>query len=123
MFRDRDFIKDSDEFDSIREVLKGYGITSFRYTELHDPSENINDFLKNFSHNQLKAIALEFDPRINVHLDRLEKRYLVTYLSAKFDFAQQKSKEFIYAMVMEEKNKADTVNESSNKPGSDGVSK
>jgi len=119
----RKLVTDDSEFRSMRVLLKEYGITQFHRTEAHDLSHNIDGFLINFSHSQLKEIALEMDPKIGIHLDRLEKKHLATWLSAKFNMAQNKSKIFIYNSVTRKKGESDSIKEDSDGPGIEEVSK
>ncbi len=110
LFNYQDFIKDVDEFDMMRAQLNQYGISDPNPTESNDLNTNIDAFLMNFSHRQLREIALEIDPKISVHLHRLDKKYLAAFVSAKFDYAQKKSQNFVYNRVIRKNGEGDIVN-------------
>ena len=114
---------DESEFESIKTLLVYHQINNVPETETHDAQSDINELLKKFTHNQLKQIAIEIDPSIETHLERLEVKHLITWLNVKFDRAQEKSKEFVYAKVKAQEHQPDTVKENSSKPGSEEVSK
>jgi hypothetical protein len=124
LFTDYDDISDEEEFDMVRDMLSGKGLSKIPRTENHSPARNVNGLLNDFSKEQLIGIALEISKNIDrSQIDNISKSELVKYVNGKLFLSQAKSRDAIYAGVMREKAKAEVVQESEDKPGVKELSK